>query len=171
MSSFLFTRAIPGCFLLAAKFNAPLYAGMAALQWRKLDWKRHLVNFLRSVTFLGGYVASCWVGVLTYSKYVSHGTITRNECVAFAWLFGLWGLVERRSRQVELAAYILAHTLYAVYTRLCRAGALGRVGAAHRFAFAVLLASCGVAPLFVRTEKKEDEKKPSFVWHHLLGDD
>ncbi len=168
MTSFLLTRAVPGCLLLAAKFNAPLYLGTAAMQWRKLDLGRHAVSFLRSVTFLGGYVASCWAGVLLYSKYVSGGTITRNQCMSFAWIFGLWGAVERPSRQVELAAYILAHALYALYTRLCRDGALGAVGATHRFAFAVLLTTCGVAPLFVR---QKNDKKPSMLWRHLLGED
>jgi hypothetical protein len=95
MTSFLLTRAIPGCFFLAAKFNLPIYLVSGLASWKKLDLKRHVINFLRSVTFLGGYVSSCWVGVLLYSRHVSRGTITRAQCMSFAWLFGLWGLVER----------------------------------------------------------------------------
>jgi hypothetical protein len=95
MSWFMLARAIPGCFYLAAKFNLPLYAAGALAGWNKLDVVRHLTNFLRSVTFLGGYVSSCWLGVLLFSKYVSHGEITRTQCMSFAWIFGLFGLVER----------------------------------------------------------------------------
>lgn len=87
--------------MLGAKFNFPLYAVSGLASWKKLDVKRHFLNFLRSVTFLGGYVSSCWVGVLLYSRYVSKGTITRAQCMSFAWLFGLWGLVERYDQSVN----------------------------------------------------------------------
>merc|ERR1712065_41296 len=81
------------------------------------------------------------------------GALTRNQCFSFAWLFGLWGLVERRSRQVELAAYILAHSLTAMWMRMQKANVLNpKKSPMQTVVLGLLLSWLGIAPL-VRTEK------------------
>jgi hypothetical protein len=72
MTSFLLTRAIPGCFVLATKFTFPLYllTAIQAAITKKFNLKTTVVNFSRSVTFLAMYVSSCWVAVLWWSRYV-----------------------------------------------------------------------------------------------------
>jgi hypothetical protein len=70
---------------------------------------------------------------------------------------------KRHSRQVELAAYILAHTLFAIYTRMRNAGVLG--SGEHRLFFALLLSIAGVAPLF---NQNKDDKPASVLWSHLF---
>ncbi len=75
-------------------------------------------------------------------------------------LFFFLNLLKRHSRQVELAAYITAHALYAVFRRMQLSGVI--VGEQRLF-LSLLLALVGVAPLF-----KEDGSKASLVWRHLF---
>merc|ERR1711991_50081 len=159
MTSFLLTRAIPGCFYLAAKFNLPLYIVVAVQSYfaKRFNLKSAVTNYSRSVLFLAAYVSSCWVLVLAFSRYVGgngpKGALTRNQCFSFAWLVGLWGLVERRSRQVELAAYILAHSLTAMWMRMQKANVLNpKKSPMQTVVLGLLLSWLGIAPL-VRTEK------------------
>jgi hypothetical protein len=89
--------------------------------------------------------------------------VKRKTCRLFFFFFFFFlnlELESRHSRQVELAAYITAHALFAVYTRAKASGVL--VGE-HRVFFALLLAICGVAPLF-----RDDGTKSSLVWRHLF---
>ena len=121
-----------------------------------------LENFARSTTFLGSYVASCWAIVLLWSRYITGGEITRNQCLSFSWIFGLFGLVERRSRQSELAQYILSHALYALYQRAKKARILSPKKD-HRLVFTALLAFVGVGPWM------GSKGKPGRVWRELFG--
>lgn len=107
-------------------------------------------------------MASCWVVVMLWSRYVTKGAISRNQCLQFSWIFGLWGLVERVSRQAELAQYILSHALYALYMRFKKQGILDR-NSQHQAFFALLLAG-GVGPWMAGAGK------PGLVWKSLFGD-
>jgi hypothetical protein len=170
MTSFLLTRAIPGCFVLATKFTFPLYllTAIQAAITKKFNMKTTVVNFSRSVTFLAMYVSSCWVAVLWWSRYVGgkgpNGALTRTQCFSFAWLFGLWGLVERKSRQVELGAYILSHGLTALWMRAQKSGLLNAKKTTGQTVFLGLMLSwMGIAPLMRKS-------KTSYLGKLFFGD-
>ena len=115
---FLFCRAFPTNFYLAAKYNLPFYLFQSFMQGPKFDFKTTALRYLRSVAFLANYVNTCWVLVLYVSRYITKGTITRNQTLWFSWVMPLWGLIESRRRQAELAGYISAHALTSIFLRL-----------------------------------------------------
>lgn len=172
LSSFLFTRAFPGCASLGLRYTAPLYALSLASQLigQRKPFLPTLMTTLeywgRSAAFLAGYVSSCWAMVLLISRHITKKDITREQCMTFSWALGLWGLVERPSRQKELAAYILSHSLAALYFRGKKERWINPTSQ-HTTMFALLLACVGVAPLMITT--KTD--KPSTVWKLIFDTD
>jgi hypothetical protein len=107
------STVVPRIFLMALKMYAPLYLAWSFFKLR-LPNQRTLENVARSSLFLTGYTATQYLGVMWWQSTVSP-KLTRLQHASFAWLSGLWTLMERKERRPELAIYCSAQALNALY--------------------------------------------------------
>jgi len=97
------------------KLSVPVYLpvhllGTALAQKRSLSV--FLDNMIRSTTFLAGYCATAWLMLCAVFKVSPGVTANKHYLTGFC---GLWVLIERPSRQIELAHYCMTHALNAIW--------------------------------------------------------
>ena len=114
------TWVLPRIFLISLKLYVPLYLAWSAF---KLRWPHiHVLeSIIRSSTFLALYTCTQYLTVMLFTSTISP-TITRTQHSSFAWLSGLFTLLERKERRPELATYCMAHAINAIYQRLKKDG-------------------------------------------------
>jgi uncharacterized membrane protein YhhN len=95
-------------------------------------------GLLRSLTFQTGFVSSMWVSTLGVSRYFTGDSMPVSFAIVCSAMGGLWGLVERASRRIELASFFVAHALFIAYKR---------TGIRPHGGVGAVLLALGVAPL------------------------
>lgn len=110
----------PRILWIALKTYVPLYVAWSAFRLR-LPNRALVENVARSSVFLTGYTVTQYLGVMWFTSTVSP-TITRLQHASFAWLSGLWLLLERKERRPELALYCVAQALNSLYLQSKKKG-------------------------------------------------
>lgn len=104
----------PKIFLISLKLYGPLYFIFTIIKLKNPNIYRLLQNILQSSIFLTGYTLTQYLGVMWFMSTIKPN-ISRWEHASFAWLGGLWTLVERKERRPELATYCAAHAINSLY--------------------------------------------------------
>ena len=104
----------PKIFLISLKIYGPLYTIFTIIKMKTPKLYYLVENILRSSIFLTGYTLTQYLGVMWLTSTIKP-TISRWEHASFAWLSGLWLLVERKERRPELATYCGAHAINSLY--------------------------------------------------------
>ena len=108
------TFVAPRILLISLKLYVPLYVAWSAFRLRVPRASVLLENVARSTVFLTGYTLTQYLPIMWYTATVSPN-ISRLRHATFAWLSGLWTLVERKERRPELALYCTAQALNSLY--------------------------------------------------------
>lgn len=124
ISGFMVGHAIPLTAYASLKMMLPFY-GVWTVASAISSSSKNIVSIvrtnveglLRSIVFQTGFSATMWVLTFLYSKYGTGGALRLRDSTLLAGFGGLWTLVERKGRQVELAAFFIAHSLYVLYRR------------------------------------------------------
>ncbi len=95
------TSVLPRIFLISLKLYGPLYLAWNAVLLR-IPARHFLENVIRSSLFLTGYTCTQYLLVMWFQSLAGH-KISRLQHMSFAWLSGLWTLLERKERRPELA--------------------------------------------------------------------
>jgi hypothetical protein len=115
------TFVAPRILLISLKLYVPLYVAWSAFRLRLPRARVFLENVGRSTVFLTGYTLTQYMTIMWYTSTVSP-TVSRLTHVSFAWLSGLWTLVERKERRPELALYCTAQALNSLYLQCKKKG-------------------------------------------------
>lgn len=144
-SQFILRHLIPSLLLKSCKTYWPLHSAAALWKYATMSRRddknntntkdgesttsqaRHLIlsrlceDIVRSTSFLAGWVGLMWTLVLAHSRYLlqhhNNGVVLRRHTSIWAWLGGFFVLLERPSRQVELATYCAAHAVNSLNNR------------------------------------------------------
>jgi hypothetical protein len=122
---FMFKHVYPSLALTSCSIYWPLHTASFVVNWligsRKADFAALSENILRSTAFLTGWVGTMWWAVMFNSRWLKEssgdGKVLRRHSMIWAWLGGLWVMLEKPSRRVELATYCSAHALNSLYNR------------------------------------------------------
>ena len=121
-------------------------------------------NILRSTAFLTGWVGTMWWAVMAHSRRLvaqnGNGQVLRRHTMVWAWLGGLYVLIEKPGRQVELATYCSAHALNSLYNRYI----LKQHGEQRAVGTLMLMGACA---MLLHSWTKE----PNFVKKVLFGEE
>lgn len=142
----------PRIFLMALKMYGPLYLAWSFFKLRLPNWNA-MSNILRSAIFLTGYTITQYLGVMWWQSTISP-TLSRSQHASFAWLSGLWTLVERPERRPELAIYCSAHAINALYNLAKKRGVIS--GTPRWLSYPLLIIASGTLAAF-------KEQHPEFV--------
>jgi hypothetical protein len=118
------TSVLPRILLISLKLYVPLYLAWSAFRLRFPNLAT-LENVARSSVFLTGYTLTQYLGVMWFTSTIKP-TLSRAEHASFAWLSGLWTLVERKERRPELALYCTAQALNSLYLQAKKKGYITR---------------------------------------------
>ncbi len=119
------TFVAPRILLISLKLYVPLYVAWSAFRLRLPRARVFLENVGRSTVFLTGYTLTQYLTIMWYTASVSPN-ISRLQHASFAWLSGLWTLVERKERRPELALYCTAQALNSLYLQCKKKGWISR---------------------------------------------
>ena len=136
---------VPKIVKISLQLYAPLYLAWNVFKLRIPNWRFLFQNIARSTSFLTGYTATQYYMAMLYTSTVAP-TMSRNQMAAFAWISGLWTLIERPERRPELAHYCLAHAINSIYIRLRNAGMFKNVPVG--FAYILLSIASGILTHF-----------------------
>lgn len=115
---------LPRVVMLSLRMYGPLYLAWSAFRLRFPNLAT-VENVLRSTIFLTGFTLTQYLGVMWFTSTIKP-TISRGEHALFAWLSGLWVLVERKERRPELALYCVAQALNSLYLQAKKKGYVSR---------------------------------------------
>jgi hypothetical protein len=154
---FVLFRAVPHTAVASFRMMLPFYGlwTLASALRTKNLYKLVLENaegLLRSITFQTGFSSTLWLITFGTSKYITGGALELRHSTMLSWVGGLWTLVERKGRRIELAAFFMAHAVYVLYRRS---------GVRPRGFLGALLLAIAMAPLASKWSrgKREDHNK------------
>ena len=162
-AQFMLRAQLPALAVRACSVYWPLHAVSALVSHvtgaRRLDLAALSENIVRSTAFLTGWVGTMWWAVMLHSRWLvartGRGRVERRHTMLWAWLGGLYVLIEKPGRQAELATYCSAHALNSLLNRYSR----GRHSVAGTL---MLMAACA---MLLHSWTKE----PNFVKKLLFG--
>lgn len=134
----------PRIFLISLKLYGPLYLAWNAFLLRVPN-KHFLENVIRSSVFLTGYTVTQYLTVMWFQSTISPN-LKRWQHMSFAWLSGLWTLLERKERRPELAVYCTAHALNSLYMQAKKYGYVS--GTPTYISYPLLALSSGILTHF-----------------------
>lgn len=108
------TFVFPRIFMMSLKMYLPLYLAWSFFKVRLPNLRVLGENVARSTMFLTMYTITQYIGVMWFTSTISPN-ISRMQHASFAWLSGLWTLLERKERRPELALYCVAQAINSLY--------------------------------------------------------
>ncbi len=148
----MLTFVAPRVMLISLKLYAPLYLAWSAFLLRVPN-VHFLENVTRSALFLTGYTCTQYLTLMWCQSTITPH-VTRLQHMSFAWLSGLWTLVERKERRPELAVYCTAHALNSLYIQAKKNGLIK--GTSKWVSYPILALASGVLTQY-------DNQHASFV--------
>jgi hypothetical protein len=142
----------PRIFWISLKIYGPLYLAWSFFKLRFPN-KNVFENILKSSIFLTGYTVTQYLGVMWFTSTI-RPNITRLEHASFAWLSGLWTLLERKERRPELATYCAAQAINSLYLQAKKKGLFKHTHRAIRYS--LLIAASGTLAAYM-------DQHPQFV--------
>jgi len=100
--------------LRAARLYAPLHA-MLTLMSKEKSVGYFMENMVRSCVFLAGYCSAAWYSACLVHRILPKVGVSRLSLMLHTWIAGLFVMLERPGRQVELALYCSTYALDSVY--------------------------------------------------------